>query len=187
MKVFYTASYYGKEKYQKYYDKVLSAIEETKVDLISPEKGNYMNILKPHDKDKIKDKLLLHYKAIKQGILWSDAVIIEISNEDFQLGHEATLAIQNKKPVLCLSIHEDFGKKIKSRFFFGSKYNQYNIKFIVQEFINRVRKGVLTERFNFFLSPAQLQHLKISSQKTGITKSEYLRSLIEKDLMLQKH
>ena len=143
MKIFYTASYYGKNKYQKYYDMVLHAIQDSESEIISPELSNYLELLPPDSIEKLKDKRSIHYEAIKEGILWADLVIIELSHEDFQLGHEATLAIQNKKPVLCLSINEDFSLKIKNPFFFGAKYNKYNINEIIRNFILHfeVRKG----------------------------------------------
>lgn len=106
---------------------------------------------------------------------------IEISNEDFQLGHEATLAIQAKKPVLCLSVHEDFSEKINNPYFFGAKYNEYTVEEVVEEFIKRCQKRQLTERFNLFLSPNQVQFLEKSSAEKKVNKSEYLRSLIDKD------
>ena len=100
MRIFYTASYYGKEKYQKYYDMILKAITDTGTEVLSPEKGNYLNILQKKDLKKFKSEKEIHYEAIRRGIQWADEVIMEISNEDFQLGHEATLALQEKKHVI---------------------------------------------------------------------------------------
>jgi len=181
MTVFYTASYYGKDRYQKYYDMVRVTLEATKIKLISPEKNNYLDVLSEGEKKKIGDPKLVHYEAIRRGIAQSDAVVIEISNEDFQLGHEATLALLNKKPVLCLSVFEDFGLKIQNRFFFAAKYDEYSIGEIIEEFITKAKKGHLTERFNLFLSPTQTLHLEVASQKVGLNKSEYIRQLIEED------
>ena len=56
MKVFYTASYYGKEKYQKYYNIVLQAIKQTGVEIISPEIGNYKEVLTPSLIKKLKSE-----------------------------------------------------------------------------------------------------------------------------------
>ena len=179
-KVFYTASYTGKEKYQKYYKYVLDAIEDNEVDLISPEKGNYLKLSKKDDQNFTEKER--HYDAIKKGILWADLVIIEISNEDFQLGHEATLAALNKKPVLCLSIFEDFSEKISNTYFFGAMYNEFNIHTIVQEFITKCKKIHLNQRFNLFLSKNQLDYLGKMSKEEGINKSEYLRNLIDEEI-----
>ncbi len=168
-KVFYTASFYGKAKYQKNYDMVLKALKQNDIELVSTEEGTYKKFSKEH------------YQAIKKGILWAEGVVIEISNEDFQLGHEATLAIQNKKHVLCLSVHEDFSKKIKNRYFHGAKYNQFNIEELVEEFLKFVAGEKLDKRFNLFLSESQLEYIEKVATESGVNKSEYIRGLIDRD------
>lgn len=181
MVVFYTASYYGKEKYQKYYDQVRRAIESMHVELISPETENYLNVLDDNKRKEITDPKLLHYEAIRQGIHVSDAVVIEVSHEDFQLGHEATLAIMDKKPVLCLSIHEDFSRKINNDYFFGARYTRETIGAIVQDFFVSVRQMRQARRFNMFLYPTQVAYLNAASKKNGMNMSEYIRRLITID------
>ena len=180
MKIFFTASYFGKEKYQSNYDLVRKTLEATGIELLSPEVGNYLSVLKETDY-KQRSKKKLHYEAIRRGILSSQAVVIEISHEDFQLGHEATLAIMTKKPVLCLSIHEDFSKKIVNPYFFAAKYNEYNIEEIVGNFIKRIEKEALDQRFNLFLSKRQLENLESTSKRMGMNNSEYLRMLLDKN------
>jgi hypothetical protein len=171
LKIFYTASYSGKAKYQKYYDLVIQALERQKVEVMSPEKGNV---------DLGKDKAS-HYVAIKKGILWADAVVMEISNEGFQLGHEATLAIQAKKHVLCLSLHENFSEKIKNRYFHGAKYNEYDIDEAIATFVISARRELLSQRFNLFLSAGQVQFLEKTAKSDNMGVSEYLRLLIDKE------
>lgn len=181
MRVFFTASYTGKEKYQNEFDLVRNAIKKTGVELLSPEEGNYLSLLKDKDFNKLKSKQKIHYEAIKRGIQWAQAVIIEISHEDFQLGHETTLAIQAKKPVLCLSIHKDFSGKITNPYFHGAKYNEYNIEEIIDNFIKNSEKEALSERFNLFLSPRQVVYLEGVSKRSGMNMSEYVRMLIDRD------
>jgi hypothetical protein len=180
MKIFFTASYYGKEKYQKYYDMVLASLEKLNVEVVSPEKENYLDLLTKRDIKRLKGDRRIHYEAIRKGILWADAVVIEISNEDFQLGHEATLTIQNKKHVLCLSLNEDFSEKIHNKFFHAAKYNQFNIEEIVEKFVRMVSTKRLDQRFNLFLSSDQLKYLEKASQENNVNKSEYIRTLIDK-------
>ena len=181
MKVFFTASYLGKATYQKEYDLVRSTIKTFTADFISPEEGNYLAVLDEGTKKKITDPKLLHYEAIRQGIHLADCAIIEISQEDFQLGHEATLAIMEKKPVLCLSIHEDFSRKINNPYFFAAKYTKENIQAIIQDFFARVRELRHAKRFNMFFYPTQLQYLGKTSEKHGMNVSEYIRHLVNLD------
>lgn len=177
MKIFFTASFEGKKKYQKSYDMILNYIEELGHEVVSPEKGNYKKLLSKKDLEQ--SEKAVHYSAIKKGILWADAVVLEISTEDFQLGHEATLAIQNKKPVLCLSRDENYAEKIKDRYFFGGKYNQFNFEELIENFLTKVEKQSLNRRFNLFLSERQFELLQKKANENKVSISEYLRSLIE--------
>ncbi len=181
MKLFWSASYSGKQKYQQNYDLVSRAIDQiADLEVVSPEKGNYLSLVPPTLKQSLgADSSKLHYAAIRRGILWSDAVIVEISQEDFQLGHEATLAIQAKKHVLCLSVNEDYSQKINNRYFHAAKYNKMTIEEIVENFLLLARKDLLSRRFNLFLTSSQEQFLKQKGVESGLGASDYLRSLID--------
>lgn len=182
MVIFYTASWFGKQKYQKEYDLVRQTIKQFDVKLIGTEEGNYQQVLDKKTREKLKDSpKLLHYEAVRQGIHLAEAVIIEVSNEDFQLGHEASLAIIEKKPVLCLSVNEDLSKRIYNDYFFGAKYTDRNIKGIIQDFLAKARALALTRRFNLFLYPHQIDYLIQASKGEGMNMSEYVRHLINLD------
>lgn len=187
MKVFFTASRWGKEKYQKEYDMVREAIKKLNVELISPEEDNYHTVLTQEerkqfpDSEALRHNWLWHYEAIRRGIAWADAVILEVSSQDFQLGHEATLAIMEKKPVLCLSVHEDYGKKIHNDFFFGAKYTQSTIREIIQDFLAKARELSLSKRFNMFLYPSQIAFIQKAGKAQNMNMSEYIRHLINLD------
>lgn len=186
MKVFFTTSRHG-QKYRVHYDFVRETIKQFTVELISPEEKNYHLMLTGEERRKfptyeaLRDNWFWHYEAIRRGIHWADAVIIEISAEDFQLGHEATLAIMEKKPVLCLSVHEDFSKKITNPYFFGGMYKKETVKGIIQDFFARVRELRHAKRFNMFLYPSQLTYLEQESKNAGMNVSEYIRKLINTD------
>lgn len=186
MKLFWTASYSGKEQYQKDYDLVSRAIDaQPDLEVISPEKGNYLSLVPPTVSKQLAARpQKLHYDAIRRGILWADAVIVEISQEDFQLGHEATLAMQSKKHVLCLSTHEDFSGKIDNRYFHAAHYNKMTIEEIIENFLALAHKDLLSHRFNLFLTSAQEQFLKFKGQESGLGASDYLRTLIDNDRVI---
>ncbi len=182
MVIFYTASWFGKQKYQKEYDLVGQTIKQFDVKLIGTEEGNYQEALDEKTREKLKDNpKMLHYEAVRQGIHLAEAVIIEVSNEDFQLGHEASLALGEKKPVLCLSINEDLSKRIFNEYFFSARYNQKNIGEIIQDFLAKARAMTLTKRFNLFLYPHQRSYLQKAGKREGMNMSEYVRHLINLD------
>lgn len=182
MTVFYTCSYWGKGKYQKWYDLVRATIKDFKVDLISPEEGNYLDVIDADTRERLKaSPELLHYEAIRQGIHLSDAVIIEVSHQDIQLGHEITLALTEKKPVLVLSRFEDFSKKIVHDYLFGAKYTKASLPATIQDFLAHARELRQAKRFNMFLYPAQVDYLEKIAKQYGMNISEYIRRLINLD------
>jgi len=169
MKIFFTCSYTGKTIYQKYYDLIISSIQKTGVSLSSPELDKNFP---PPDKPP-------HFQKIKDGIFNSDAVIMDVSDEGFQLGFEAAQAIQNKKHVLVLSLHRDFTQKVNNRYFHAAKYSELNIDDIISDFISSLRHHQFDQRFNCFLSQKQLNILDQNATKANQTKSEYIRNLID--------
>jgi hypothetical protein len=182
MKVFFTASYYGKKKYQRQYSLVLAAIKKFTADVISPEEGNYLDVIDAETRKRLAgNHALLHYEAIRQGIHLSDAVIVEASHEDIQLGHEISMAIMEKKPVLVLSVHEDFSKKIIHEYLFGAKYTERSLPGTIQDFLARVRDLREARRFNMFLYPSQSEYLDRMAKESGMNMSEYIRHLINLD------
>lgn len=182
MTIFYTCSYYGKGKYQKEYDRVRQAMRALKVTLISPEEGNYLDVIDGETRRRLAGNPgLLHYEAIRQGIHLADAVVIESSFEDIQIGHEITLAVMEKKPVLVLSTKEDFSNKIVHDYLFGAKYTTSTLAPTLQDFFAKVREMRIARRFNMFLYPSQVEYLGNVAKKHGMNMSEYLRRLINLD------
>lgn len=172
MNIFFTCSYTGKAKYQKYYDLIIDSIKKTNVTLQSPEL----------DKNFPTPDIYSHYQKIKDGIYHSDAVIMDVSDEGFQLGYEAAMSIQNKKHVLVLSLLRDFSQKIDNRYFHAAKYSELNIDDIITDFISSLQHHQFDQRFNFFLSQKQLNTLDLNATKHNQTKSDYLRSLIDSEI-----
>ncbi len=181
MTIFYTVPFRGKEKYQKEYDAILSLLERTGATVISPEKGNYLNSISPNEPVSKDTPKHIHYEAIKRGILAADAVVFEISHESFQIGHEMTLAIQAKKHVLCLSLFENFERKIYSKFFHGARYSLGTVEQEIERFLHICAQEKLPNRFNFFLSNSHLQFLEKQAELYDMSISEYIRQLIDKD------
>lgn len=182
MNIFFTAPYSGKKKFQTEFDLIRQTLDtHPDVKLISPEKGNYLQILSPTDPIHTDTNRRVHYEAIRKGIEWADAVVFEVSEECFQLGHEMTLAIQSKKHVLCLSLFENFERKIFSKYFHGARYTKETLVPIINKFIARCQKESLPNRFNFFLSHSQIRFLEATAKQKGMSVAEYLRTLIDNE------
>lgn len=169
MKIFFTASFEGKKLYQKYIDRIIQIIESSGAEIVSPEKSReYKDAFREENVKKLGDPEKVHYEFIRQGIANADAIIIEASQEDFRIGHEATLAIIYKKPVLCLSINKDYGKLVRHEDFRGAKYTENNLKKLVLDFIDLVSKRILSKRRSFLKTPEKVPLYRQKSQNKTI-------------------
>jgi hypothetical protein len=180
--VFFTASHRGEKKYKSAFNLVYETVKSfPELTVVSPGWNENFSSLLEEEGVSILDERLKMYEAMRKGIQKADAVIIETSQESFQLGHETTLALLGKKPVLCLSLHEDFQKRIHHDYFFGAQYTEQNLHGIIQDFLSKVRDLSLSKRFNLFLYPQQVEHVQKEAQKNNMNMSEYLRYLINLD------
>jgi len=180
MKIFVAASFYGKEKYPANFAHILESLKDLEAQILTPDAGKTLTTLKLQNYAKTHNNKNVHYESIRRGIKWAQMIILETSHEDFELGFLTHSALELKKPILALSIHEDFSKKIKSPFFTAAKYNEKNVSSIVSRFVEKNAREELSERFNLFLSKRQLQSIESSAKELGINNSEYLRMLIDK-------
>ncbi len=167
MKIFFITPFEGKKHYQKDVDKIIEIIESTGAKVLSPEKTReYQDAFREENLKKFGSRESIHYEFIKQGVLNADAIIVEASHEDFRVGHETTLAVLHRKPVLCLSKNIDFGKYIRHEGFRGAQYNEKNIKGIVLNFLSEVSKNILSKRkANFKFSSTNWRTQKITPKK----------------------
>ena len=148
MNIFFTNPFVEKDKYKNYIDTIVETIESTGSKVISPGiTREYTDAFSEENFKKYGDKNRIHYEFIRHGIANADAVIIESSEEDFRVGHEATLAIIYKKPVLCLSQKQDFGKLIYHEGFTGLQYtDEKDLEAKVLNFLSKISNQVLQKR-----------------------------------------
>lgn len=180
MKVFFTCAYKGKKEFQKDYDLVRKTLEGfNDIELISPESGDYTKVLTVKEKQKLGDPEKVHYAAIKWGIELSDVTIIDNTYDNFRLGHEASLAMMNKKPVLVISRKKDMSKYIVHPYLYGARYDKFNIESILRKFIDDHKDTLLNERFNMFMSKRQMDLLDEKANALGVNRSELVRRWIE--------
>ncbi|HYD34778.1 MAG TPA: hypothetical protein VD999_01800 [Vitreimonas sp.] len=184
MTIFFSSSYRGLSKYERNYELILRTLQEFKsIKVISPLlKSSYQPLVEAvlHRDLSTKDRYE-EYQAMRQAIRAADAVIFEVTQESFQIGYETTFALSEKKPVLCLSLEEDFSKRLQNDYFFGTRYSEQTLKPIIQDFLAEVRDRHLSKRFNLFLYPHQIAHLQQQGNKHGMNMSEYVRHLINQD------
>lgn len=147
MKIFFIAPFEEKQKYQDEIDKIISIIESTGAEVISAEKTRqYKDAFREENIKKYGSREAVHYEFIRQGVLRADAVIVSVNPGDFRVGHETTLALLYKKPVLCLSRTTDYSRYIKHEDFNAAKYTAETLKTTLLNFLSKVSKTILTKR-----------------------------------------
>lgn len=122
-----------------------------------------------------------------EAIARADLIIIEATHYGFGQGYHAALALQQKKPVLLLSrrknIENRLASGIRDELLLIKTYTtEAELEKVVSKFL---QDNVLTNkdfRFNFFLDREIYNHLRWASFKTGKTKAEIIRQLIEREI-----
>ncbi len=181
MKVFFTASLSEREKYKKYYDAVVKAVQKDD-EIISLEVQEYSHLI-PKDIIKSIPKNELHYTWLKKGIKKSNCVIIDASRDSFRLGHESTLALLYNKPVLCLSDKKDYSDAIINPKFYASIYkDEKDVASAVSSFLDLVKSKHVGLRKNIYITSEYANFLNWYSKTNSKNDSEVIRELI-KDLM----
>lgn len=117
----------------------------------------------------------------------ADLVIIEASHYGFGQGYHTALALQQKKPVLLVSrdpkIEHRLASGITDELCTLKTYkNEQDLEKIVGRFLQDNTLTSKDLRFNFFLDREIYNHLRWTSFKTGKTKAEIIRDLIEREI-----
>ncbi len=126
------------------------------------------------------------YKDNLGAIAKADVIIAETTYENFAVGYQVAMAVQQKKPVLLLR-HNTADKNafvagVDDGWIHHETYAQDNIKGIVKEFLKENDISTKDMRFNFFINRQIYNYLRWASFKTGQTKADILRKLIEQDI-----
>jgi hypothetical protein len=126
------------------------------------------------------------YKDSMESITRADVVIAEVSLQSFSIGHQVASAIQAKKPtlLLCSELEQEYkyitgipevNATLKS-------YNEKNLESILNAFFEENDIQTKDMRFNFFIDRPIYNYLRWTSLKTGKTKAEILRELVEREI-----
>lgn len=126
------------------------------------------------------------YQQNLGAIAQADVVIAEATYENFAVGYQVAIAVQQKKPVLLLrresADKNAFVTGIEDGWVSHADYNDENISGIVQKFITENDIKSKDMRFNFFIDRKIYNYLRWAAFKTGKTKAEIIRDLIERQI-----
>ena len=127
------------------------------------------------------------YHENMEAIARADLVIIEATTQNFSVGYQTAMAIQQKKPTLVLEREgavstNNFLSGIDSNLLSTKAYTGEELEKIVLNFINENRIDNKDLRFNFFIDRQIYNYLRWASFKTGKTKAEILRELVQNEI-----
>ncbi len=126
------------------------------------------------------------YKNSLETIARADVVIAETTYPSFAIGYQVAVAVQQKKPVLLL--REETSDKnayitgVADGWTQHEAYNLETVTGIMQKFLDANDISSKDMRFNFFIDRKIHNYLRWAALRTGKTKAEILRDLVEKEI-----
>ncbi len=126
------------------------------------------------------------YNESLGAIAQADVVIAEASYENFAIGYQVAVAVQQKKPVLLLrrnSVDKSaFATGIEDGWVKHEAYDEQSLGKTIKHFIDENDISTKDMRFNFFIDRPIYNYLRWAALKTGKTKAEILRSLVQQEI-----
>ncbi|MDN5275010.1 MAG: hypothetical protein JWP06_911 [Candidatus Saccharibacteria bacterium] len=127
----------------------------------------------------------LLYRESVEAINRADVIIAETSTASFSVGYQVALAVNMKKPTLVLNREGVEKSFFASGIETGIEYNKYTpetVKEILVKFLRENDIATKDMRFNFFIDRPIYNYLRWSALKTGKTKAEILRELVQREI-----
>jgi nucleoside 2-deoxyribosyltransferase len=126
------------------------------------------------------------YKDNLGAIAQSDVIIAETTYENFAVGYQVAVAVQQKKPVLLLRNKEadenTFVTGVEDGWVKRSIYGRDDVEGTVKHFLAENDISTKDMRFNFFIDRPIYNYLRWAALKTGKTKAEILRELVQHEI-----
>jgi predicted house-cleaning noncanonical NTP pyrophosphatase (MazG superfamily) len=125
------------------------------------------------------------------AIARADVVIIEATNMRFAQGYQAAMALQQKKPLLVLMRNINAkGKSVSGiadeLMSIETYAGEDDLDKVVNKFIKDNHMTAKDMRFNFFIDRPIHNYLRWAAFKTGKTKAEVLRGLVQREIESKK-
>lgn len=138
------------------------------------------------EKRQVTNQWPLIYVQNLEAIAQADVIVAETTYENFAVGYQIAVAIQQKKPVLLLrKVNADknaFVTGVEDGWVKHAEYTEENVEQIVGKFLDENEINLKDMRFNFFIDRKIHNYLRWASYKTGKTKAEVVRELLKRDI-----
>ena len=126
------------------------------------------------------------YKNSLETIARADVVIAETTYPSFAIGYQVAMAVKQKKPVLLLrekdSDQNAYITGVADGWTQHKRYDMHDLSSIVKHFLDENDITSKDMRFNFFIDRKIHNYLRWAALRTGKTKAEILRDLVEKEI-----
>lgn len=126
------------------------------------------------------------YSQNMEALTRADIVIVDTTTKSFSVGYQTAVALQQKKPTLLLVRGDEgdglFASGMDENLLVYKSYDDKSLEEILAEFIEENTIETKDMRFNFFIDRPIYNYLRWKSHKTGKTKAEILRSLVEREI-----
>ena len=135
---------------------------------------------------KTADDWSLIYNESLGAIAGADVIVADATYENFAVGYQVAVAVQQKKPVLLLrhSIADKnaFVTGVEDGWVRHEEYDGDSIGSIMEKFLSDNDITTKDMRFNFFIDRSIYNYLRWAALKTGKTKAEVLRELVKNEI-----
>ncbi len=180
MKIYFTASLIGKNKYNQAYQAIVSNLKKTNHQVL--ERILKTDPLQPEKENENQTKKI--YQQIIAMLRQASIVVAEISQPSASVGHEISLALENNQPVIAL-YQQGTGAKLLEGYP-GEKlqmlcYDQHNLQPLLNSAVEQASSQV-DVRFNFFITAKMMAYLDWIAKERKIPRSVFLRHLLEKEM-----
>jgi hypothetical protein len=120
------------------------------------------------------------------AVAQSDVVIAEVTSKSFFAGFQVAQAAAQKKPILILTRDKSAvavsGLSTPTGFVKSVTYDDKTLESAVKDFLDENIIDTKDLRFNFFLDRPTYNYLRWKSSKTGKTKAEIVRALLQREM-----
>jgi hypothetical protein len=127
----------------------------------------------------------LIYSESLGAIAGADVIVADATYENFGVGYQIAVAVQQKKPVLLLhrsGVDGAFAHGVADGWVRHGEYTENNIDKVIADFLKDNDISTKDMRFNFFIDRPIYNYLRWAALKTGKTKAEILRELVQREI-----
>ncbi len=181
MKIYFTASITHFDQFGKVYRTIVDHLEKQGHEVFTTVLSRHL----PENHDVSQKKLTDWYKEWTVFTRECDAVFVEGSHpSSLHVGFEAGLLLSRGKPVVLLHQHgydPIFINPFHSKRLIKSEYDLQSLPEVLDWTLDEV-ESISNRRFTFFISPEIDEYLTQVVKKKGLSRSEFIRILIEGEM-----